>query len=531
MIRLLVKKQLVEIFRGYLYNAKKNKARSPKATTAMIAGFILLTLLLSGGMFGMLAYTLAGPFCAVGMDWLLFLILGLLALVFGCFGSVFNTFHGLYLASDNDLLLSMPIPVRAILISRLTATWLMSLLYSGMVTIPTVIVYWITVGPTVSNVLGGLIFCLLVSLVVLVLACVMGWAVAKLSLKLKNKSYVTVLLAVLGFALYYFVYFKANSLIRDLLRNAAAYGQRIRGASSLLYGFGKAGTGSWAELLIFAAVAAALCALTFWVLARSFLQIATASRAVARVKTRAGKTVQRTPDAALLGKEFRRLGASANYMLNSGFGVLMIPAFGIAMVVFRNDIRGVLSVMAGENWLEIALVILCTLAASMTSMVDTAAPSVSLEAKTLWLVKSLPVTPWQTLRAKLREQLLLSGVTNLILLICMQIAFPFEPIQRLTLALFVLAFNALTGIGAMALSIRLPNLAWTNETYVLKQSAPVTIMVLGGFAAAGVLAGLYFLLKPDAVVYLCVWIAVCAAAALYLWYWLKTRGAKRLEDL
>ncbi|MEE3459099.1 MAG: hypothetical protein VZQ75_04535, partial [Candidatus Faecousia sp.] len=211
MIRLLVKKQLVEIFRGYLYNAKKNKARSPKATTAMIAGFILLTLLLSGGMFGMLAYTLAGPFCAVGMDWLLFLILGLLALVFGCFGSVFNTFHGLYLASDNDLLLSMPIPVRAILISRLTATWLMSLLYSGMVTIPTVIVYWITVGPTVSNVLGGLIFCLLVSLVVLVLACVMGWAVAKLSLKLKNKSYVTVLLAVLGIALYYFVYFKANS--------------------------------------------------------------------------------------------------------------------------------------------------------------------------------------------------------------------------------------------------------------------------------------------------------------------------------
>ncbi|MBQ6030879.1 MAG: hypothetical protein IJL31_05165, partial [Oscillospiraceae bacterium] len=60
---------------------------------------------------------------------------------------------------------------------------------------------------------------------------------------------------------------------------------------------------------------------------------------------------------------------------------------------------------------------------------------------------------------------------------------------------------------------------------------PVTIMVLGGFAAAGVLAGLYFLLKPDAVVYLCVWIAVCAAAALYLWYWLKTSGAKRLEDL
>ena len=28
-------------------------------------------------------------------------------------------------------------------------------------------------------------------------------------------------------------------------------------------------------------------------------------------------------------------------------------------------------------------------------------PSVSLEGKTLWLLQSLPVTPWQALRAKL----------------------------------------------------------------------------------------------------------------------------------
>ena len=55
MIRLLVKKQLVEIFRGYFYNAKKNKGRSRKTVILLIIGFVLLTLLLSGGMFGMLA--------------------------------------------------------------------------------------------------------------------------------------------------------------------------------------------------------------------------------------------------------------------------------------------------------------------------------------------------------------------------------------------------------------------------------------------------------------------------------------------
>ena len=37
----------------------------------------------------------------------------------GAFGSVFNTYSSLYLAKDNDLLLSLPIPLRVIISSRL----------------------------------------------------------------------------------------------------------------------------------------------------------------------------------------------------------------------------------------------------------------------------------------------------------------------------------------------------------------------------------------------------------------------------
>lgn len=48
-----------------------------------------------------------------------FAMMGLLASFFGVFGSVFNTYAGLYLAKDNDLLLSMPIPIRTILCARL----------------------------------------------------------------------------------------------------------------------------------------------------------------------------------------------------------------------------------------------------------------------------------------------------------------------------------------------------------------------------------------------------------------------------
>ena len=44
----------------------------------------------------------------------------------------------------------------------------------------------------------------------------------------------------------------------------------------------------------------------------------------------------------------------------------------------------------------------------IASMNDMVVPSVSLEAKTLWLSHSLPITPWQALRAKMSVQLLLT---------------------------------------------------------------------------------------------------------------------------
>ena len=43
MLKLLIHKQLSEIFRAYLYDAKKNKTRSKGATAAYIVLFVLIT--------------------------------------------------------------------------------------------------------------------------------------------------------------------------------------------------------------------------------------------------------------------------------------------------------------------------------------------------------------------------------------------------------------------------------------------------------------------------------------------------------
>ena len=67
MLKILLRKQMGEIFRSYYYNAKKNKARSKAATAAYIVLFVLLMVLVLGGMFTLLSLFLCGAMLAAKM--------------------------------------------------------------------------------------------------------------------------------------------------------------------------------------------------------------------------------------------------------------------------------------------------------------------------------------------------------------------------------------------------------------------------------------------------------------------------------
>ena len=128
MLKVLLKKQMMEVFRTYFYDAKKNRARSRSATILWMIFFVLVVVGVLGGLFTFLATSLCGGLVGSGVGWLYFIIFALLSICLGVFGSVFNTYAGLYLAKDNDLLLSMPIPVRDIMAARLLNVYLLGLL-------------------------------------------------------------------------------------------------------------------------------------------------------------------------------------------------------------------------------------------------------------------------------------------------------------------------------------------------------------------------------------------------------------------
>ena len=85
MLKILVKKQLTEIFRAYIYDAKKNRARSKAATIGYIVFFVLLMGGVIGGMFTTLSLTMCRSMAEAGMSWFYFAIMGLMAILLGAF--------------------------------------------------------------------------------------------------------------------------------------------------------------------------------------------------------------------------------------------------------------------------------------------------------------------------------------------------------------------------------------------------------------------------------------------------------------
>ena len=171
MLKVLLKKQLMDVFKAYFFNAKKNTMRSKGSIIAYFIFFILIMVGMLGGIFTGMSVSLCGPLTETGMGWMYFMMMGLVAIFLGAFGSVFNTYSSLYLAKDNDLLLSLPIPVRTIMTARLMNVYLLGTMYSTVVILPALIVYWVVAGVTAGNLIGGILLFLIISAVVLMLSC------------------------------------------------------------------------------------------------------------------------------------------------------------------------------------------------------------------------------------------------------------------------------------------------------------------------------------------------------------------------
>ena len=533
MLKALVKKQLTEIFRMYFYDQKKGQARTKGSTVAMFIFFTVVIVGVLGGMFGYLAYSLRSILAIPDMAWFYFALLGLLSTVLGVFGSVFNTYSSLYLAKDNDLILSMPIPVNTVIFSRLFSVYLMGALYSSTVMVPALVIFFIYGALSAASVLGAILFTVIITLFVFILSCLLGYIVAKISVKLKNRSFITVLISLVFIAVYYFLYYKANNAIMDILNNVVIYGEKVKGNAYPVYLFGKIGEGDPVACIVFTAAIAALIALTWFLIQRSFIKTAvSASITVAKTTVKEDRSKQKSVFGALLWKEFKRFTASPQYMLNCGLGLIFMPAVTVFIIISGGKLNAALSA-PDSPFNGTTAVIICAVIMFMVSTVDITAPSISLEGKNIWITQSLPADPWQIFKAKLAVQLILVTLPVLVCSVAAVFVFDISAVEAVFVIIYPIIYCVFSAMFGLYLGIRHPNLTWTSEIVPIKQSLPVFITLFGGWAFGAAFGFVFFLFKSviSSVVYLIAATAITVLLSIWLLYYLKNSGAKKFASL
>lgn len=528
MFKILFKKQINELFRNYFVNPKTGKVRST-SQVLMTVGLFAFILVSVGAAFSGMLMVLAQGMLPGGHDAEYFALLGLLAMMIGVFGSVFNSFSFLYLAKDNDTMLSLPIKPSVILSSKMMCVYLLSVVYQLTVFVPGYIQYYKYAAVTASSLLSAIAVSLLSGMIVLAVVCLLGFFIAMISSRVKHKKYIQLVLVFAFFILYYAGSIKLNTILTTIASNIDSYTGAIKKYAYPIYLLGRASAGNIRALIVFALISIAAAALTCLILSKTYINIVTTQRGSKKKLYREKAAKAGNVKSALLGKELKRFTGSVTYMMNSGFGLFIMLVLAIAAMIKGRSLISQMNLSASGFMTALpglAVSIVCMI----VSMCCISAPSVSLEGKNIWVVKSLPISTKDILGAKMKLQTVLTAVPALLLTAAISYVIRADLFTAVLMIAAVICYILFFSAVGVALNLKSVDLNWTNEVIPIKQGKPIFFAMFGGWivsmlpAASALLFANYRLgFVPALIVY-----AVLTPLVIK---WVNGRGAELFEDL
>ncbi len=533
MLKTIIKKQFFELFGSYFVDRKTGKTRSKKTAVIFFALFAVLLGLL-GFTFYEVCSVLAEVFINGKTDWFYYALTGILALLLGTFGSVFNTYAGIYHAKDNNLLLSMPIKPSLILAGRLVGVYGLSLLYELVVFVPATICFWQKMTPGVTKIIFPVLLWFILAFFISALTCLLGFIVAVIAKKLKGnlKTLISVLFSFIFIFAYYFGASRFNGMLTNLSSMSDTLAPKIKSAVFPAYAFGMGAAGSPLYMLIFTLFAFACFGVTYFIMSKSFISISTASVSEKKAVAKEANIKQRSQRATLFYRELKRFLSSTTYITNCGFGIVMLPALAVAAFIKKDT---VMSLFSGEyDFLSPLLPALFTAAVlAACSMNPISSPSVSLEGKNLWIAKSLPVAADKILEAKADLHFVLNAVPASVAIIFLGVIFASEPVVILLMWVCVVVFIRIQAYIGILLNLKMPNLEWTNEIVPIKQGVSVLISIFGGYLLIALFTGCFYLFTKymSTEIAFAVMAGILSLACALLERLIKTKGVKMFAQL
>lgn len=502
-----------------------------------VGGFAALGLMAFLALYcsGVYSFLLADVFAQAGLMDLLAPLMAVLACVMALVLTLGAATGFVFGGRDADLMLTLPVPASTVVLGKLLALYLENLTFCGLWMLPVTLAYVLKAPGGAAQSAAYCAYMLLalpfLPLLPTTLALLCGWASAYVSGHAGNKSLVQ---TIVGFALLIAVMlgsFQINRLIEHILLNAGAVRHALHTA---LLPFGlllDALAGSVPALAGFALCCTAPFLLLAFCIGTRYQRILSAlkshrTRSDYRLRdVRAGSAF-----AALFKKECRRFFGTPVYLLNMGFGAVMLIGFSAYAVLRRGEAARVLDVIGGA---QAAAPLFMLVAGLLASTCNTACVSLSLEGKTLWILKEAPVRAQTLFGAKALLGLLAAALPAALSVLLLTAAFGVPAFDALAMLALCVSFGAFLAAYGLTVNLHFPKLDSENEAVVVKQSASTLLGIFGGMLAAGLCALAWGLLSARLAfpVFCLLLSALLLAAAALLWRRICRRGPALLTAL
>lgn len=537
MLRVLIKSRFQSLYYSML-KGKKGSSKKSRLGTGILKGigigllaiYIIASVLIT---LGSVFVLICEPMVKNGFTWLYFSLLAITAFALSFIGSIFTTQTQLYDAKDNELLLSMPIPPSYILASRMIMLLGLIYMFEVMVLIPGIVVYCM-VGPV--SALGILMVFLtfaLLPFLVLTLACIVGFVVALITSRMKNKTIVTLVLSLGFLGAYFYLVNKMSQYMQSIIMYMDDVAKAVKKALYPFYQLGIAiAEGDFVALLLYALCALVPFAIIYILLSKSFIHMATMKRGAARIVYKEKELKVSSPKGALLRKELKHFTSSAMYMMNASLGVLFLVVGAIALLVKQDAVMSELNKVAELK--EYLAPIFIMGIVGMSAMNFISAPSISLEGKNLWIAQSIPVKTMDILMAKVDLHLLICLPPVLLASTVSAYVIKADALQIILLFLVPIIYTIFSALFGLVLNLKFPKFNWLNETVAVKQSLSTFLAMFGSMAMLIAPVILYVALLAEMLevsTYLWIVSVVIALLSLGMYEYIKRRGTKIFNGL
>ncbi len=518
-----------------IHGNDKAKRRKTIGTLVLFSAVGLMMLGMSYGFFHGMCYGLIG----LGAPELTLVLACAAASLVSIITTVFKVGPTLFAFKDFDLVMSLPIGVRTVVMSRVFKLYGANLFFVAFVMLPAVVAYLVFVPQGISFYLLFLLTFLFIPLIPIVIASVIGTLISMLSVNFRHKNLVTIVVSLLflvGYMSASMSFGQAadqspealEALLADIGAAATEAISRVYPPANW-YAAGLHGEG-W-KALLFVGASTLLFMLFIVVVAKVFNLLNTrltghsaARRGIVREQKSAA------PLMALYNKEIKRYFASPLYVLNTGVGAIMLILAAAGLLISGKEALAVTLDM--PNLPEILGKAAPFVISLFVCMSATTAPSISIEGNKLWQLKALPLEPADIFMAKILVSFTIMTPAVLVAGTIFNIVLGTGFFGALLVYLVPLLYMAFIACFGLYMNLVFPKFDWKAETEVIKQGTPMMASIFGGMAISALPVALLFFLGVEDVTLVTIGIAVVVAGAVWLmWRLLLTDGAKRFARM